>query len=219
MMPLLVGISGGTGAGKSTVCLRLRNKYSNAIGVLPLDNYCKSPLHVPRLHGMVNWDHPDALAFDRFERDLIDLSSGRSIAIKVRPSGVVGQYGGMKGTLRVQYRPRPIILVEGHLILLQRAIRALFATSIWLDAPHEIRWDRRVHFKFERYEKTILIPMQRQFVDPTRCYADHIVKVGRLTIAQTSRAVERILIDAMKASKNSGSALEALNKRIQNIVD
>lgn len=191
--PLFVGIAGGTGAGKSTACRKLQKQFPSLIGILQIDNYWRPATRVPKLHGMLNWDHPDALDFVRLESDLQRLFEGKPIIVKAFRTGAVGQYRGMKHFLRIQIAPRPVMLVEGHLALHHPNIRRFFSTAVWLDAPHQKRWRRRVHFKSTDYERVVLIRMQRKYLQPTREFAAHVIDTGRLTIAQTSDSLIRIL--------------------------
>ncbi len=57
MKPIFIGITGGTGAGKSTVCTALVNKYSEKIGLIQLDDYFKPPMEVPKFNRHTNWEH------------------------------------------------------------------------------------------------------------------------------------------------------------------
>lgn len=84
MKPLLIGIAGGSGAGKSTLCTALMHLYPETIGMVQLDDYFRPAADVPKLAGMDNWDHPDALFLDRLGEDLERLSQGESVMIRTK---------------------------------------------------------------------------------------------------------------------------------------
>jgi uridine kinase len=65
--------------------------------------------------------------------------------------------------------------------------------SVYLDVPHEARYTRRVHFKNSEYETKVLIPMQEQFVEPTKKYAHYVLDVSSMDAHDVYAAVERIV--------------------------
>ncbi len=105
------------------------------------------------------------------------------------------EYTNTKKKVPVEFYPKPIMLVEGFLVLHDERIRKMLSTSIWLEVDHETRWSRRVHFKNEEYEKKVLIPMHKQYAEPTKQYAEHIIDVSNLTKEQVLKEAEDILID------------------------
>jgi uridine kinase len=94
----------------------------------------------------------------------------------------------------VEFRPNPIILVEGYLILFNEHVRKLLTTSIWLDVDHETRWKRRAHFKYPEYEEKVLRPMYKKFAEPTKQYAAHIIDVANLSKEQVLEKVYKIIV-------------------------
>src|SRR3989344_4640189 len=92
MKPIFIGIAGGTGAGKSTLCTALMDKYPDKIGLIQLDDYFKPESEVPKLEGHVNWDHPNALFLDKLANDLAQLSEGRSVIINTKNERINPKY-------------------------------------------------------------------------------------------------------------------------------
>jgi uridine kinase len=77
----IIGIGGGSGSGKTTVCQALQASRPEMFQVLSIDNYqrAKTDPAMPRLHGMINWDHPQAILWQRLRSELQTLKSGRAI--------------------------------------------------------------------------------------------------------------------------------------------
>lgn len=193
MKPVFVGISGGTGAGKSTVCTALQDKYPNKIGLIQLDDYFKPSAEVPKFEGMGNWDNPESLYLEKLASDLVELSHGYSVVINTKNERLNPEYKNTEKRIPVEFQPKPIMLVEGYLVLYDERIRKILSTSIWLDAEHKTRYERRVHFKYPEYEEKVLKPMYEQFAEPTKKYAKHVIDVSNLTEEQVFAKVENII--------------------------
>ncbi|MFA6300900.1 MAG: hypothetical protein WC609_00950 [Candidatus Paceibacterota bacterium] len=190
-----IGITGGSGAGKSTLCNALKNKYPDRIELIQLDDYFKPSAERPKIGDISNFDHPEALYLDKLAEDLGKLKKGKSIFIKTKNEYLNPEFGKTKEKILAEFYPKPIILVEGFLVLYDEQIRKLLNTSIWLDVGHETRWSRRVHFKDEEYEKKVLIPMHNKYTEPTKQYAEHIIDVSALDREQVLEKVEKIIFD------------------------
>src|SRR3989344_3160753 len=184
MRPIFIGIAGGTGAGKSTLCSALMDKYPNKIGLVQLDDYFKPSAQVPKSDGHTNWDHPDALYLDKLANDLVKLSEGKPVIINTKNERLNPDYKKTDKRIPVEFRPKPIMLVEGYLVLFDERVRKFLATSLWLDVDHKTRWARRVHFKYPEYEEKVLRPMYKQFVKPSKQYAAHVIDVSDLASEQ-----------------------------------
>jgi len=193
MKPIFIGIAGGSGAGKSTLCSTLQDAYPGTIGLIQLDDYFKPDAEVPVLEGMENWDHPDSLYFDRLERDLALLSEGKSAVINTKNERLNPAYKTTEKRIPVEFHPKPVMLVEGYLVLFKEQIRKFFTTSIWLEAPHDARYARRVHFKYSEYEQKVLIPMQEQYAEPTKRYAGYVLDVSGMSKEQVLFEAEQII--------------------------
>ena len=194
MKPIFIGIAGGTGAGKSTLCAAVQDKYPDKIGLIMLDDYFKPSAEVPKLEGHINWDHPDALYLDKLAKDLSQLAQGNSVIINTKNKRLNPAYNITDKRIPFEFQPKPIMLVEGFLVLFDERVRKFLTTSIWLDADHDTRWGRRVHFKYPEYEEKVLKSMHMQFVEPTKKYADHVFDATRLTKKQVLEKVEKIIV-------------------------
>lgn len=192
--PIFIGITGGSGAGKSTLCDTLISKYPPKIEAIRLDDYFKPKEEQPKIGDIINSDHPDSLYFDKLVNDLVELSKGNSVIINTRNTHLNPNYENTKEKIPFKFYPKPIILVEGFLLLSNKKIRKILDESIYLDIEHNTRWARRVHFKNEEYEKKVIIPMHNEHIEPTKKYASHIIDVSNLTKEQVLEKVEKIIL-------------------------
>lgn len=188
-----IGITGGTGAGKSTLCSALQEKYPDTIGLIQLDDYFRPSVEVPMVNGHASWDNPQSLYLDKLADDLVELSKGNPVVINTKNEKLNPEYKKTDKRIPVKFIPKPIILVEGFLVLYDERIRNMLLTSVWLEVDHKTRWARRVHFKNDDYEKNVLIPMHQKYVEPTKEYAEHIIDVSELSKEQVLEQVEQII--------------------------
>ena len=189
----IIGIAGGSGAGKSTLCLALQNKYFDKIGLIQMDDYGRLSENKEKIGDILNLDHPESLFIDKFVDDLTRLLRGDSVTINTKNEKLNPEYANTQKKIPMIFYPKPIMLVEGFLVLHDKRVREMLTTSIWLEACHEIRWGRRVHFKGEEYEKKVIIPMYNEYVEPTKRYAEHFIDVSTMTREQVLEKVERII--------------------------
>jgi uridine kinase len=192
--PKFVGIAGGTGAGKSSLCTALLDAYPDTIGMVQLDDYFRPATDVPQTAGFENWDHPDSLYLDRLAHDLRALFEGETVTIMTKNERLNPEYAVTDERIPVRFDPKPIMLVEGFLVLYDPRIREMLATSIWLEAPHDDRYARRVHFKVDGYEEAVLRPMQEEYAEPTKKYAEHIFDVSMMTKDDVFHKAEQIIL-------------------------
>lgn len=193
MTPIFFGITGGTGAGKSTLCNALKNEYPDKILLIQLDDYFKPQADKPKVGDIINSDHPDSLYLDKLADDLIKFKRGESVVINTKNEDLNPNFEKTKVRIPIAFDSKPIILVEGFLVLHNEKIRKLLAASIWLDVDHKTRWERRAHFKYPEYEEKVLLPMHKQFVEPTKQYATHIIDVSNLSKEQVFEKVVNII--------------------------
>jgi uridine kinase len=189
--PLIVGIAGGTGSGKTTVTLRILERLDAAsVIVLRHDYYYKD---IVAFHGespeRINFDHPDALETSLLIKHLKQLRNGFSIE---QPLYDYETYRRLKETKRID--PRQVIIVEGILIFVERELRELMDIKIFVDTDADERLLRRlsrdlrhrgrtIESVMEQYTTTVK-PMHLEFVEPSKHWADVIIpKGGENTVA------------------------------------
>lgn len=194
MKPIFIAVSGGSGAGKSTLCTTLLDAYPEKIGLLQLDDYFKKEQDgVPVFQGFVNWDHPNALRFEQLYKDLIDLQQRKDVLVWTKNERLNPDYKKTDQRIQVMFHPKPIMLVEGYLVLHDSRIRELMTASFWLDIDQEKSWQRRVHFKTDGYLEQVLLPMNEKFVQPLKQYVNHIIKVTDMKKEEVFKEVQKIL--------------------------
>jgi uridine kinase len=190
---VLVGIAGGSGSGKTTLARAVAEAFGDAV-VIPHDAYYRDLAHLPfEERARCNFDEPAALDNERLIADLGCLRGGHCIELP--------QYdftNHVRGRGSVNVVPRPLVIVEGILVLAVDELRALFDACIFVDASTETRLRRRiVRDQVERgrsresvvaqYERTTL-PMHERFVAPTRQYAQVIVS-GETELENTTATI------------------------------
>jgi len=142
---------------------------------------------------MESWDSPESLYLEKLARDLVELSQGHPVVINTKNAQLNPEYVKTDKRIPVEFHPKPIMLVEGYLTLYDERVRKLLNTTIWLETDHDTRWARRVHFKNSEYEKKVLKPMHKKFVEPTKQYAEHVIDVSNLSKEEVFSQVENIL--------------------------
>ena len=182
---MIIGISGGTGSGKTTVAQKIialvgadnvvylqHDSYYRNLGDMPID-----------LRHRVNFDHPDAFDTDLMINHIEALRAGEGIE---QPIYDYATHSRKAETIHVE--PRQVILVEGILVFGHPQLRGLMDMKIFVDTDADIRFirrlDRDVHERgrtvesiIEQYTKTVR-PMHLQFVEPSKRYADIIIPEG-----------------------------------------
>ncbi len=185
MTPLLIGIAGGTGSGKSTVAQKIAEGLpSETVAVLDHDSYYRDRSDLsPESLAKLNYDHPDSLDNDLLVQHLQELRSGRPVDVP--------QYDFKTHSRRPERRhvdPTRIIIVEGILVFVEERVRKLLDVKIFVDTDADIRVFRRIRRDLEQrgrvfsavreqYYATVR-PMHLQFVEPSKRYADLIIPEG-----------------------------------------
>ena len=183
----VVGIAGGSGAGKSTVCYKLVDDYPDQYELINLDDYQKKKTdsNLPTINGKINWDHPDIIDWQKLIRDIQTLKDGKTLTIDVwshRSNPGYAKHGQM--IPRTIY-PAPVILVEGYLALYDQELNKLYAKKYYLDlddATRNKRRDKNEVIDDPEYEHNVLLPMHKQFVGPTKQFADKVIDVSSMNV-------------------------------------
>ncbi len=183
--PLVLGIAGGSGSGKSTIAKSILEALPNGQGILlQQDHYYRSQSHLPLSErASVNYDHPDALELDLLTTHLDQLRTGTPI---VRPTYDFATHDRAKEGLRIQ--PAPVIVVEGILVLADDRLRSRFEVKLFVDTDSDIRLMRRIRRDLEHRGRTFgqvrkqyyesVRPMHLAFVEPSKRFADVIIPEG-----------------------------------------
>jgi uridine kinase len=178
----ILAVAGGSGSGKTTFARKLYE----AVGedracILAQDHY-----YIDQSHrfdgdgGSVNFDHPDSIDFDLLAQHLKELKIGHMIQVP--------QYDFVTHT-RLQtttpLSPRPLVIVDGILLLSQPKILDVVCASIFVDTPESLRYERRLKRDIEERGRTPegvhkqfinqVKPMHDQFVEPSKAHATHVI--------------------------------------------
>ena len=183
--PLIIGIAGGAGSGKSTISEKLKSiNGENKVQIIEQNSFVKdfSSMNFDE-RKKLNFEHPDSYDFDYLVRILKDLALGNDVSI---PSF---DFVTLERTDNFQtITPKDIIIVEGSLILYEKKLRDLFDIKVFIDTDSDIRLIRRIirdtKEKSMPLEKIILEyisvvkPTNINFVEPTKRFADIIIPEG-----------------------------------------
>jgi uridine kinase len=183
--PLVLGIAGGSGSGKSTIAEAILAALPAGAGVLlEQDHYYRPQAHLsPEDRAKVNYDHPDALELELFVSHIDALREGRAID---RPTYDFATHDRAPVGLRIE--PARVIVVEGILVLAEPRLRERFEVKLFVDTDADIRLMRRIRRDLERRGRTFaqvrkqyyetVRPMHLAFVEPSKRFADLIVPEG-----------------------------------------
>lgn len=182
---LVIGLAGGTGSGKTTVSAAIREAAgSERIVVLPQDAYYRAQSDLPAAgRRKLNYDEPSAFDTELLVAQLDALLRGEAIERPVYDFGADD-----RSSDTVHLGSRPVIVVEGILVLHEKALRERFDLSIYVDAPPDERFIRRLERDvsergrsavsvIEQYRRSVK-PMHDLFVEPTKAHAHLIVPEG-----------------------------------------
>ena len=178
MRSAVLGLAGGSGAGKTTLVDGLTSRLRGDVSVLWFDEYYHDLLHLsPEQRAAVNFDHPDSLDEVLLIEHLDGLLAGRPVDVPVYDFATHTRTGR---TRRVE--PRPVVVVDGILVLAVPALRSRLDLAVFVDAPAEVRLARRMYRDVRergrttasvraQFEATVA-PMHEAFVDPSAEHAD-----------------------------------------------
>ena len=184
-MSVLIGIAGGTGSGKTSFAERLRSRVGpDRCLTIAQDSYYKDGSALEKAaQAAINYDHPDAFDTSLLVQDLRDLKAGRPV-----PCLSYDHASYTRHVLPDPLTPRPVIFLEGILILVEEPLRRLMDIKLFIDTDSDVRILRRLRRdlkergrSFDSVESQYLQsvrPMHLEFVEPSKRYADLIVPEG-----------------------------------------
>lgn len=179
---LLIGVAGGSGSGKTTFARMLQAHLGEDFcSTIAQDSYYRDMSEqFDRDGGRVNFDHPDALEFSLMVRHLKDLTAGKSIDVPRY------DFATHSRQLEVTYfDPKPVVILDGILILTQTEVREALDFSFYVDAEEDVRFQRRLYRDVRERGRTPegvktqlmnhVKPMHDLFVEPSKRFADRVI--------------------------------------------
>ena len=197
--PLVIGVAGGSGSGKTTVANIVLNRVGrHRISYLPHDAYYRDLTDLPlNQRAQINFDHPDSLESDLLVEHIQRLKNWETIQLPVYD---FTHHSRTKETIPV--KPQRVILVEGILIYTEKKLRDLFDVKIFVDTDSDLRFIRRLQRDITergRTTETVITqylstvrPMHLEFVEPSKRYADIIIPEGGLNEVAMDMVIARI---------------------------
>src|SRR5437016_1325999 len=205
LKPLIIGIAGGSGSGKSTVARNVAELLTtSSVAFIDMDAYYKN---FPELslgeRRKLNWDHPDAFDYDLLCMHLEALSKRKAID---KPEYDFVTHLRRPRPTRIE--PADVVVIDGILLFVDERVRELCDVKVFVDADSDIRLIRRIerdtHVRgrpldeiIEQYLSTVQ-PMHLEFVEPSKRYADVIVPRGghnaiaiEMIVAKIQRRLQR----------------------------
>ena len=185
----VIGIAGGTGAGKTTVARLVTEGVGDAVTRIPLDNYYEDLSHLAfEEREEVNYDHPSAFEWELLREQLSTLLEGQPIEMPVYDFERHNRSGD---PTRVE--PTDVIVLEGIFALYDEEINEMLDLRLYVETDADVRILRRIQRDvidrgrdlegvIEQYLSTVK-PMHEQFVEPTKRHADLIVPEGANNVA------------------------------------
>jgi uridine kinase len=182
---MIIGISGGTGSGKTTVAKSiLESVNAQDVVFIQQDSYYRNLKDLPLdFRHTANFDHPDALDNDLLVHHIKKLKTGHAVELPLYDFKAQ-----MRLSETVLIDPKPIIIIEGILIFYEPRLLELMDIKVFVDTPDDIRFIRRLRRDVAERGRTVesvieqylvnVRPMHMQFVEPSKRYADVIIPEG-----------------------------------------
>lgn len=183
--PLVIGVTGGSGSGKTTVSRELVARIpDNSAILLQQDAYYRDQSEKPFEERVkTNYDHPDS-----FETDLFVVDLERLLAREAIDKPVYDYEQHTRSSDVIHVMPADVIIVDGVLLFNDKRVRDLLDLKVYVDTDDDIRFLRRLERDIEERGRTVrgvieqylatVKPMYHQFVEPTKRYANIIVPEG-----------------------------------------
>lgn len=201
--PIVIGIAGGTGSGKTSIAAKIMNTFKDkSVLLIQQDSYYRDQAHLTfeeRLN--TNYDHPRAFDNDLLMEQIAKLQKYEAIEIPVYDYAL-----HTRSDKTVHVDPKEVVILEGILVLEDEKLRDLMDIKIFVDTDADIRILRRMVRDLEERGRTVesvidqyltaVRPMHNQFVEPSKAYADVIIPEGgknRVAIDLVATKIEMIL--------------------------
>jgi uridine kinase len=197
--PLVIGVAGGSGSGKTTVTDAILERVGRErIAVLPHDAYYHDLSQLPfEQRAQVNFDHPDAFDNALYLSHLDMLIAGQQVSM---PTYDFATYERLPAVLLVP--PKSVVLMDGILIFADAQLRSRMNVKLYVDAESDLRIIRRIQRDTQRRGRTVdsvieqylktVRPMHLEFVEPSKRYADIIIPRGGLNAIAIDMVVAHI---------------------------
>lgn len=214
--PVILGIAGGSGSGKTTVANVIMNRVGyERIALITHDSYYRDRASLVLTDNeRPNFDHPDSLETSLLIKHLQQLKRGKSVDVPT--------YDFRSDTRRqetIHVDARPVILVDGILIFAEPRLRPLFDIKIFVDTDSDLRFIRRLQRDMaergrssdsviHQYLATVR-PMHLQFVEPSRRYADIIIPEGGFNTVAMDMVVAAVELTLNKRRKSAETNLNS----------
>jgi len=204
--PLVIGIAGGSGSGKTTVSKAILNQVGpDRIAYIPHDAYYKDLSGLPpATKSGVNFDHPHSLETELMIQHLRELIAGHPIDLPVYDFSTHSRTEKV-----IKIYPKPVVIVEGILIFSEPDLRPYFDIKLFVDTDADLRFIRRLKRDIEERSRTpesvidqymsTVRPMHLEFVEPSKRYADIIMPEG----GHNTRALELVVARVQEMLSNS----------------
>ncbi len=184
MTPMIMGIAGGTGSGKTLVASSVGEALGQRIAMLGQDSYYIDRRDLaPDERDRINYDHPDAFDHELLIEHVRQLAAGYPVEMPVYDYATHLRTGE---SIRIE--PAPVVVVEGILVLAVPALRELLNVKVFVDTDADVRFIRRLTRDIRDRGRTpesvisqyldVVRPMHLEFVEPSKRYAHIIVPEG-----------------------------------------
>lgn len=180
----IVGIAGGTASGKTTIVRKIKESFGDDIVVINHDSYYKAHNDLSyEDRTKLNYDHPDSFDTERMIEDVQKLKNNQEVDIPVYDFSI---HNRVDATVHII--PKNVIIIEGILVLENKALRDLMDIKVFVDTDADERLMRRIRRDMEERARSIdsiltqyrdtVKPMHEQFIEPSKKYADIIIPRG-----------------------------------------
>lgn len=212
--PIIIGVTGGSGSGKTTVSQKiLEELHGHSISIIQQDSYYKDQAEkTMEERRAVNYDHPLAFDADLLYEHLKMLKNNQKIEVPIYDYKI-----STRSSEVIEQDPTDVIILEGILILADERIRDMLDIKVYVDTDDDIRIIRRIRRDMEQRARTLdsiinqyltgVKPMYHQFIEPTKRYADVIVPEG----GKNSVAID-LLVTKVRDILSEDGRDESLNK-------